>query len=156
MRVRRCSGVMITFRALGVAVAALLATMLSACADNATPGVTIEMSEAGVARTFVARLPDTLIFSDRMGAAAVAFVPIRVDVDCQPMLSRYQTGDVVYRAAERSLFVFLSDGTADPGDGLVLVGRTTDGIENLSSCAQGCPIRVTVRHVEDGSAGDER
>jgi hypothetical protein len=144
---------MITFRALGVAVAALLATMLSACAGNATPGVTIEMSEAGVARTLVARLPDTLIFSDRMGAAAVAFVPMRVDVDSQSILSRYQTGDVVYRAAEQKLFVFLSDGTTDPGDGLVLVGRTTDGIENLSSCSQDCPIRVTARHVEEREHG---
>jgi hypothetical protein len=84
-----------------------------------------------------------------MGAAAVAFVPEPVDVDGHATLTRYQAGDVAYRAAEQSLFVFLSDGTADPGDGLILIGRTVDGVAELSGCSPDCSIRVSARHAEE-------
>ena len=140
---------MIIFRTAAVAVAAILATTLSACSGSATRGVTIEMSEAPVATTLAAGLPETLVFSDRMGAAAVAFVPGPVEVDGHAPLTRYKAGDVAYRAAEQSLFVFLSDGTADPGDGLIPIGRTADGVAGLSGCSKDCSIRVSVRHAEE-------
>ena len=147
---------MIIFRTAAVAVAAILATTLSACSASATRGVTIEMNELPVATTLAAGLPETLVFSDRMGAAAVALVPGPVDVDGYATLSSYESGDVAYRAAEQTLFVFLSDGAAEPGDGLILIGRTADGVAGLSSCSQDCSVRVSARHAEVSEQHDER
>lgn len=145
MRARRSPDVM-TFRRLAAIAAALFAITLSGCAGNAAPGVTIELNGSPAAAQLRAHLPSTLLFDDRMGAAGVAFVSTPLDVDGAGMLTQYRPGDVAYWAAGQSLVVFLNDGEIASVDGLIMVGRISDGMADLADCNQNCPIRLTAHN----------
>ena len=49
---------------------------------------------------------------------------------------------MAYWAPEQSIVVFLSDGPDVPGDGLVLVGHVSTGMDDLAGCSQDCAVRL--------------
>ncbi|MCO5954463.1 cyclophilin-like fold protein [Microbacterium yannicii] len=123
-------------------VAALLCAVLVLSPGVATPPsqVHIAVDDAGTAGQFGSRLPLALTFHDRMGTAVFARLSEPLAVDQRTPAGEYRAGDVAYVASEQSIVVFLSDGSAVPAQGLVLVGHTTNGLDDLAGCVRDCPI----------------
>ncbi|MFE6255337.1 cyclophilin-like fold protein [Agromyces sp. NPDC057865] len=132
-----------TFRMLAPIVAALLLAGAPACSaipDRPAPAVAVLDIPA---TQLEERLPVDLELDDRMGTAQVAQLAAALDAAGAVPVDGYRAGDVAYSAAEQSLIVFLVDGTAEPSDGLVDVGRVTSGMDSLASCARACTLRLS-------------
>jgi hypothetical protein len=102
--------------------------------------VTVEVSTADA--VVAVELPLTAAFHDRMGTAVLAHLPAPLATDGAAQVAEYVAGDVAYVESEQSLVVFLSEGAAVPGHGLVHLGHVTDGLEDLAGCVRDCTTRL--------------
>jgi hypothetical protein len=135
------------FRFLLAIAAALL---LSGAAFAVAPGhtartVEVRLNDSMAASQLETQLPMTLQFDDHMGTAQVAQVADGLDIEGAHPASSYRAGDVAYWAPDQSLIVFLTDGSAVPTHGLVVVGRVTNDVGELGSCAHNCVVRLIAR-----------
>ncbi|WP_429462384.1 cyclophilin-like fold protein [Microbacterium sp. ZKA21] len=115
--------------------------LLSACSGTA-PTVSIELGALRDADAVDEQLPAALTFDDRMGSAVVAPLPQALEVETDTASREFLAGDVVYSPAEQSIIVFTRGGSAASDHSLVLLGRVTDGMGELSSCVHDCSVRV--------------
>jgi hypothetical protein len=110
-----------------------------ASAANAAPGdsmTTIRLIDSPAAVQLAERSAEELVFDASMGTAHVANVTL--DVDFSPTVDSFQAGDVAYWALGEKVVIFLTDGSAVPPEGLVLLGQVTDGLDHLTGCASDC------------------
>ncbi len=100
------------------------------------------LNDSASAAQIAARLPVTVTFHDRMGTAAFAQLPTPLSFDRATPMNDYRAGDAAYVAAERSIVVFLADGTAVPDHGLILLGHLSTGLDELVDCARDCAVEL--------------
>ena len=85
------------------------------------------------------QLPLELTFHDRMGTAGFARLPLPLITDGRATIREYRAGDLAYLASEQSIIVFLTDGSAVPDDGLVLLGHVTSGMADIARACRTAP-----------------
>ena len=132
-------------RVLNSVVAALLLLTTPILAPTTTsppPRAAVVLNDSASAAQIAARLPVTVTFHDRMGNAAFAQLPTPLSFDRATPMNDYRAGDVAYVAAERSIVVFLADGTAVPDHGLILLGHLSTGLDELVDCARDCAVEL--------------
>ena len=117
---------------------------------DAPPVAVVALDDSAAAAELAMQLPLVLTFTDRMGTAEFAQLPAPLDIDAAQM-SSYRAGDVAYFESEQSIVVFLSDGTAVPDGGLVLVGHVTSGLDVVAGCARDCAIQFVTTPGDAGS-----
>jgi hypothetical protein len=140
------------FNSIAVALLVTAPALSPADAELDRGQAVIALNDSLTAVQLAPQLPLVVAFNDRMGAAEFATLPQPLAIGGAPQMSGYRTGDVAYLAAEQSLVVFLSDGTAVPETGLVLVGRMTSGLGDLAGCTRDCATHL----VADIGIADEQ
>ena len=132
-------------RVLNTVVAALLLLTVPVLAygDKAPPPhVVVAFNDSATAAHLVWNLPRTLTFSDHMGAAVFARLPDPLAFDSTAPVDGYRAGDIAYVPSEQSIVVFLTDGTAVPDHGLVVLGHVASGVHDLDGCVRNCVIEL--------------
>lgn len=132
-------------RVLNTIVAAVLLLtipVLSHGVEAPPPRALVAISGSATATQLTSQLPITMTFNDRMGAAVFAQLPAALTVAGSTPISGYRAGDVAYIASERSIVIFLSDGSAVPDHGLVLIGHLTSPLGSLASCVRDCAVQL--------------
>jgi len=135
-------------RVLNSVVAALLlltAPALSPGSPAPAPRASVSIDDSLAAAQLAARLPLTVKFHDRMGTAVFAQLPMPLAPDDATPMNDYRAGDIAYVTSEQSIVVFLTDGSAVPDGGLVLLGHVERGLDDLASCRQDCAVELLVR-----------
>lgn len=143
-------------RVLDTVVAALLVLTTPALAHGgAVPPqqASLSLDDSTTAVQLASHLPRNLMFDDRMGTAVFAELPTALVFDPVAVTSGYRAGDVAYVASDQSIVVFLTDGTALPDHGLVLVGHVTSGLDELAGCVRDCATELVVS-APDAPRGD--
>ncbi|HEY9308052.1 MAG TPA: cyclophilin-like fold protein [Microbacterium sp.] len=126
----------------------LLTVPVLAHGDEAPPTcVVAAFEDSATAAQLVSHLPSTLTFSDRMGAAVFAPLPVPLALDSTAAVDGYRRGDIAYVSSEQSIVVFLTDGTAVPDHGLVVLGHLTSGLQDLDGCVQNCAVELVVGQI---------
>ena len=77
-----------------------------------------------------------------MGTAEFAELSTPLVTDGGTSMSGHRAGDIAYLASEQSVIVFLTDGSAVPDDGLVLLGHVTGGMAHVAACLRDCAVRL--------------
>lgn len=122
--------------------AAAAALLLAAVTSAPSTGTTVPDPRIGVSETTVAaQLPEQLVFADHMGTAQIAPLAASLELAGTPA-DTYQAGDVAYWEGDRSVIVFLTDGAAIPAEGLIVIGRVTHGLGDLTGCTRDCVVRI--------------
>ncbi|MFF2487260.1 cyclophilin-like fold protein [Microbacterium sp. NPDC058062] len=143
-------------RLLNSVVAALLlltAPALSQGSPSPAPQAVLAVDDSTTAAQFGALLPFTLTFHDRMGTAVFAQVPTFLAPDSTDPMNEYRAGDVAYVTSDQSIVVFLTDGSAVPDHGLILLGHLTQGLDDLVDCRQDCPVELTADPIGSDTTG---
>jgi hypothetical protein len=121
----------------------LLTAFVSVPHDDANPPrAVISVNDSSAAEQLSSQLPLTVTFNTRMGAAQFARLSEPLAINDAAVMDDYRSGDVAYFAEENSLVVFLSDGSAVPDTGLVLIGHIATDLGDLASCATDCAAEI--------------
>jgi hypothetical protein len=134
-------------RALNSIVAALLlltAPVLVPGDPSPPPRALVALGDSATADQLALQLPAAITFSDRMGAAVIGRLPAALSVRGAVRVEAYRAGDVAYVASEQSVVVFLTDGSAVPDGGLILLGHVTSGMDDLARCVRDCAVELGV------------
>lgn len=144
-RERRLPGYM-THRLLAALATSLILIGITGYLLNTHPTTvaTIELSNSATAARFGQRLPEVLLFNDRMGTAEISRLGEPLAVGSVGSADAYRAGDVAYWAPERTVVVFLTDTSAVPDTGLVRLGRVVAGLDGLAECNRNCPVQFTI------------
>ena len=133
-------------RLLNSIVAALLlvtAPALSHGSPAPGPRAVLAVDDSTTAAQLAAQLPLSVTFHDRMGTAVFAQLPTPLATNGADPVHQYRAGDVAYVTAEQSIVVFLTDGSAVPDHGLILLGHLKRGLDDLADCRRDCPVELT-------------
>ena len=125
-----------------IAAALLLLTAAVPAPTPDPPSVQVTLDDSAAATQFASQLSLELTFEGRMGTAAFAQLPVPLVTDGSAFMSEYRAGDLAFLPSEQSIIVFLTDGSAVPGEGLVLLGHVTSGTHGIAACVRNCLIEL--------------
>ena len=94
------------------------------------------------ARDFAALLPLQLTLSDFKGTEKVSDLPARLTTAGEPAGAAAAVGDITYYAPWGNLAIFYRP--FGYSNGLVVLGRLDDGIEQLSASSGDIPVTIAV------------
>lgn len=138
-----------------IVAALLLLTAPTISHGSPTPAsqAVLALEDSATALQLAAQLPLTARFHDRMGTAVFAQLPTPLAVTDADPLRAYRAGDIAYVTAEQNIVVFLTDGSAVPDHGVVLLGHLDRGLDDLAGCRNDCPVELVSESARRNTTG---
>jgi hypothetical protein len=104
--------------------------------------VTATLHDTEAARDFASLLPLTMTLEDYNSTEKIAYLPRKLTTTGAPAGSDPDIGDITYYAPWGNLAIFYRP--FGYSNGLVVLGRLDDGIEQLSASSGDIPVTIAV------------